>query len=326
MTVSPQNLLSVEGMVTSFKLPSGALRAVDDISFSVKQGQALGLVGESGCGKTVTALSLMRLLAEHASIKARSMQFNGHDMLTMTNQQMRKIRGNEMSMIFQEPMTSLNPVFSIGDQLAEVFQLHRNMNRKAALAASAEILTQVKIPSARKRLNDYPHHLSGGMRQRVMIAMALACKPKLLIADEPTTALDVTIQAQILELIDALRRDLQMAMIMVTHDLGVVSEVCDYVVVMYAGQIAEQGTVQEIFDHPAHPYTSGLMACIPQLGKKVATLPTIPGSVPPLSARFQGCQFQNRCPRALPKCKTDRPVLAKIAGSHSVACWNPIDE
>ncbi len=317
------NLLQVESLITSFKSSRGSLRAVDDISFTLGRGRALGLVGESGCGKTVTALSLMRLLADHASITAKKIVFDNHDLLRLDSAQMRRIRGNEMSMIFQEPMTSLNPVFSIGDQLAEVFRLHRGMRGAAALDAAAAILEQVKIPSAKRRLADYPHHLSGGMRQRVMIAMALACKPKLLIADEPTTALDVTIQAQILELIDELRRKLQMSMIMVTHDLGVVSEVCEDVVVMYAGQVAEQGSVADIFADPKHPYTVGLLACIPKLGKKVKRLATIPGFVPPLTARFQGCQFQNRCPRAIERCKSERPILTQIQAQHYAACWNP---
>ncbi len=318
------DLLRVSHLRTSFKFGKKAFRAVDDVSFAVKRGQAIGLVGESGCGKTVSALSLMRLLSEHAQIEAHEIFFDGQNLASFSERQMRQIRGNSMSMIFQEPMTSLNPVFSVGDQLAEVYRLHRHMSRNEAWNAACELLRQVKIPEAAQRMRDYPHSMSGGMRQRVMIAMALACKPKLLIADEPTTALDVTIQAQILRLMDELRRDLNMAMILVTHDLGVVAEVCDYVIVMYAGQIAEQGLVVDLLATPRHPYTAGLLNCIPRIGRRVASLPTISGAVPALTARFVGCQFQNRCSRVTERCKVERPVMQSVSNSQEVACWNPL--
>lgn len=315
-------LLQVNDLVTSFKTERGTIRAVDGISFSIRKGQTVGLVGESGCGKSVTSLSILRLIQSPPGFVERgTINFDGKNILEFDEAGMRKVRGNRISMIFQEPMTSLNPVFTIGDQISEVFRIHQGMSRKEAREKSIEMLRLVKIPAPEKRVDEYPHQLSGGMRQRVMIAMALSCNPELLIADEPTTALDVTIQAQILDLMADLQKKLNMAILLITHDLGVVAEVCDYVIVMYAGKIAEQAPVKDIFKAPKHPYTQGLLNSIPKLGHKAEYLPTIDGQVPSLFSLPRGCRFQDRCPHVMDKCRMDEPGLIELGPDKKVACW-----
>ena len=316
-------LLQVDQLLTAFKLEAGILRAVDQVSFSIHRGETLGLVGESGCGKSVTSLSILRLIANPpGEIAAGKIIFEGKDLLQLSEAQMRAMRGNRISMIFQEPMTSLNPVFTIGDQIAEVFRIHQHLSRSDARDKAIEMLKLVKIPAAEARFDEYPHQLSGGMRQRVMIAMALACKPQLLIADEPTTALDVTIQAQILDLIQKLQKQLQMSVLLITHDLGVVAEVCDRVVVMYAGRVVEEAPVYELFNKPRHPYTMGLLRSIPKLGQRSEYLPTIEGTVPSLLKLPQGCRFQTRCPHVQDICRREDPPLRAVDGDHNhrVAC------
>ncbi len=315
-------LLSVENLVTSFKTEQAVIRAVDDISFTINKGQTVGLVGESGCGKSVTSLSILRLIqSPPGHIESGKIVFDGKNLLDLPESGMRSIRGNKISMIFQEPMTSLNPVFTIGNQISEVFRIHRGMSRQEAREKSIEMLRLVKIPAPEKRIDEYPHQLSGGMRQRIMIAMALACRPELLVADEPTTALDVTIQAQILDLMAQLQAELNMAILLITHDLGVVAEVCDHVIVMYAGRIAERAPVQQIFKNPKHPYTVGLLNSIPRLGKKTERLPTIEGSVPSLAKLPVGCRFQTRCPHVHDKCRQVEPPLIPVGTGHDAACW-----
>ena len=316
------SLLQVKDLVTSFKTDRGIIRAVDGISFDIKKGQTVGLVGESGCGKSVTSLSILRLIQSPPGFVERgSINFDGKNILELDDAGMRSIRGNRISMIFQEPMTSLNPVFTIGDQIGEVFRIHQGMSKKQARVKSIEMLRLVKIPAPESRVDEYPHQLSGGMRQRVMIAMALACNPELLIADEPTTALDVTIQAQILDLMADLQKSLNMAILLITHDLGVVAEVCDYVMVMYAGKIAEQAPVKDLFKDPKHPYTKGLLNSIPKLGHKTEYLPTIEGQVPSLSKLPKGCRFQDRCSFVMDKCRVSEPVLVDVGPERKVACW-----
>ena len=316
-------LLTVENLVTSFKTERGTVRAVDGISFSVAKGQTVGLVGESGCGKSVTSLSILRLIQMPPGQieKGSVIDFSGKNLLELDEAGMRKIRGNKISMIFQEPMTSLNPVFTIGNQIGEVFRIHQHASKAEARAKAIEMLRLVKIPAPEQRIDEYPHQLSGGMRQRIMIAMALACRPELLIADEPTTALDVTIQAQILDLMADLQKELNMAILLITHDLGVVAEVCNYVMVMYAGKIAEEGPVEAIFREPKHPYTAGLLRSIPRLGHKQAVLPTIEGMVPSLANLPQGCRFQARCPHAFDKCREAEPPLVAVGDGQKAACW-----
>lgn len=314
-------LLSVQNLVTSFQIDGQKVAAVDGVSFDIYSGQTVGLVGESGCGKSVSSLSIMRLVeSPPGSIDAGKIFFEDRDLLSLKESEMRQVRGNSISMIFQEPMTSLNPVFTIGNQISEVFELHQNLNKKEARQKSIEMLRMVNIPAPEQRVDEYPHQLSGGMRQRVMIAMALACQPKLLIADEPTTALDVTIQAQILSLMNRLQEELGMAILMITHDLGVVAEVCDYVMVMYGGKIIEQGTVEDLFTNVKHPYTKGLLASIPKLGSKVERLATIQGIVPPLGHWPQGCRFRDRCKEAKEQCKKVPPKV-NISEQHGVSCW-----
>ena len=317
------SLLRVEHLVTSFRTDRGSVKAVDDISFVIRKGQTLGLVGESGCGKSVTSLSILRLIqSPSGKIEPKSrIFFRDEDIVKLSDDRMRALRGNRISMIFQEPMTSLNPVFTIGDQIGEVFRIHRNASRKEAREQAIDMLRLVRIPAPEQRVDEYPHQLSGGMRQRVMIAMALACRPELLIADEPTTALDVTIQAQILELMAQLQRELNMAILLITHDLGVVAEVCDQVIVMYAGRIAEKGSVGSIFRDPKHPYTIGLLNSSPRLGRKTEYLPTIEGMVPSLSSLPKGCRFQARCTRVHEKCREQEPELKAVGEGHEVACW-----
>lgn len=329
-----EKVLEVKNLVTKFKTDGGVITAVDGISFSVEKGRTLGIVGESGCGKSVTSLSVMRLIpSPPGEIASGEILFNGSDLLKLPISEMRKIRGNKISMIFQEPMTSLNPVFTIGDQIREAILLHQHVNKTQANEKVVEMLKLVGIPSPEKRVEDYPHQLSGGMRQRVMIAMALSCNPAVLIADEPTTALDVTIQAQILDLMKKLSKELGMAMMLITHDLGVIAETADDVIVMYAGKVVEQGPVKEIFSNPKHPYTRGLLSSIPTFvasslneGKVRPRLETIPGIVPSLLELPKGCRFQTRCPFATEECKAAEPELRSIGPSHDIACIKDLEK
>ena len=318
---SPRTVLEVENLVTTFDTDAGTLTAVDGVSFSVAAGRTLGIVGESGCGKSVTALSIMRLLPQPmGKIAGGRILLGNQDLVSLPIDEMQRIRGGRIGMIFQEPMTALNPVHTIGRQLSEVFLLHVTKDPKEAWRRGVTMLEKVGIPAPAERMHEYPHQLSGGMRQRVVIAMALACEPSVVIADEPTTALDVTVQAQILELMQQLQRDLGLAIVLITHDLGVVAEMCDEVVVMYAGRVAEQGPVEEIFNAPTHPYTRGLLASIPRLGTPRKTLlPVIEGMVPSLADLPVGCRFQNRCPHAAEVCETP-PALETVADRHVCAC------
>ncbi len=316
-----QDLLRVENLVTEFRTDAGVLRAVDKVSFSVKSGQTLGLVGESGSGKSVTALSIMRLISRPGRVAGGSVFFDGRDLTDIEEDEMRHVRGADIAMIFQEPMTSLNPVFTVGDQIAETIQLHLKVNRQEAWKRAIEMLKVVRIPAAERRVDDYPHHLSGGMRQRVMIAMALSCNPKLLIADEPTTALDVTIQAQILELMANLQREFAMSILMITHDLGVVAQVCDEVCVMYAGQIVEHAPVRPLFSSPQHPYTEGLLASIPRLGMTQSQkLKVIRGVVPNMLRVPPGCRFAPRCDYRWELCAKE-PPLFDVGALQQSRCW-----
>ncbi|BBH54600.1 ABC transporter ATP-binding protein [Fluviispira sanaruensis] len=315
-------ILKVENLITNFNVSGKNIFAVDDCSFHVNKGKTLGIVGESGCGKSVTSLSIMRLIpSPPGKISSGKIFFEKKNLLQLSEKEMQSIRGNRISMIFQEPMTSLNPVYTIGYQIAEVFILHKGANHKDARDLSIEMLKQVRIPSPEKRFNEYPHQLSGGMRQRIMIAIALACKPALLIADEPTTALDVTIQAQILALMNNLQKENGMSTILITHDLGVVAETCDDVVVMYAGKVVEKSSAKELFTNPKHPYTIGLLNSIPKLGEKKHRLNTIPGIVPSLANLPKGCRFQDRCPLATKECKETEPELKLINPNKYAACF-----
>ena len=316
-------LLEVVDLHTSFHTPDGMVRAVDGVSFELRRGEVLGLVGESGCGKSVTAHSVMGLLPMPPATVSGSISFAGRNLLELSDAQMRKIRGREIAMIFQDPMTSLNPVLTIGTQISEGLRLHLGLGRRAALARAAELLDLVGIPSGRQRLNDYQHQFSGGMRQRVMIAMALSCDPKLLIADEPTTALDVTIQAQILDLIRRLREQLGMAVILITHDLGVAAGTCDRINVMYAGRIVESGPVDDLFERPEMPYTRGLLASMPRLDHEVGTLlHTIEGAPPELVDASDRCRFEPRCAFARPECVQHEPSLTQRSSpAHLARCW-----
>ena len=299
----------------------GEVRAVDGIDFKLERGRTLGIVGESGCGKSVTALSIMGLVPSPGRIADGEVLFEGEDLLKLPAARLRDLRGDKLSMIFQEPMTSLNPAFAVGEQIAEVLLRHRNMTKNEAKSHALEMLRRVRIPSPERRFGEYPHRLSGGMRQRVMIAMALACNPKLLIADEPTTALDVTIQAQILELMRALRAELGTAIILITHDLGVIAELADDVIVMYAGQVVERCSVPQLFADPQHPYTVGLLGSIPQLHLARERLSAIEGFVPEAAAMPRGCRFNPRCPFAVEKCFQETPPLEKVRANHHAACW-----
>ena len=319
-------LLKIKDLSVDFHLPEGIARAVDGVSFNLAAGETLGLVGESGCGKSVTALSILGLVpSPPGRIAAGRIRFEEHNLLGLDASRLRQIRGREISMIFQEPMTSLNPVLPIGRQVAEPLIVHKALSKSEALAEALLWLDRVKIPAARKRLDDYPHQLSGGMRQRVMIAMAMVCQPKLLIADEPTTALDVTIQAQILSLMLALKSELHMSLLLITHDLGVVAQMASRVVVMYAGQIVEEGPMADIFNQPFHPYTQGLLTSMPRLGdrqgRRTQRLCEIPGTVPALTEAIMGCKFADRCPHMFDVCRQQQPALFKISDGQRARCW-----
>lgn len=316
------NLLEVKNLSTYFFTPEGVVKAVNDISYDLEEGEILGLVGESGCGKSVSALSLMRLIGRPGRNVAGEVMFNGSDLLSKTETEMRSIRGKDMAMIFQEPMTSLNPVLTIGLQLTESIMLHLGLEKDAAKERAGELLLTVGIPEGNNRLDDYPHQFSGGMRQRVMIAMALSCEPKMLIADEPTTALDVTIQAQILELVQRLCKDNGVAVLVITHNLGVVARYADRVNVMYAGKIVERGTAEDIYHNPKHPYTIGLLASVPRLDEAIkAQLEPIEGLPPDLIELPIGCSFRARCKFAIDKCATEVPPLVQVGEGHTAACW-----
>jgi oligopeptide/dipeptide ABC transporter ATP-binding protein len=317
-------LLEVNNLQTHFPTRAGLVRAVDGVTFHIDSGELLGVVGESGCGKSITALSIMRLISPPGKILGGEIIFDGKNLLKLSDAEMRQIRGDDIAMIFQDPMTSLNPVFTVGEQIAEALRLHRKLSRKAAREAAIQAMKEVSIPDPARRVDDYPHQLSGGMRQRVMIAMALACDPKLLIADEPTTALDVTIQAQILELLDELRRSRELAVLLITHDLGVVAEVADRVAVMYTGRIVEESSVEELFARPKHPYTEGLLRSVPKLTAadvaKKERLETIEGTVPSPTNLPPGCHFAPRCPHRMPRCTEEEIPLYDLEGGVKVRC------
>ncbi|MGE3513120.1 MAG: ABC transporter ATP-binding protein [Vicinamibacterales bacterium] len=312
-------MLDVSHLTTVFDLPSGPVAAVDDVSFTVGSGETLGLVGESGCGKSVTALSIMRLVQLPGRIGGGAVRFNGRDLLTLSEREMRRVRGAEIALIFQEPSTALNPVFTIGDQIAETLLVHRRATRSEAHARAVDLLEMVHIPQASARVRDYPHQLSGGQRQRVLIAMALACRPSLVIADEPTTALDVTIQAQILDLLRDMQAQLHLSILLITHDLGVIAEIADRVAVMYAGRIIEHGPVRQVLRQPQHPYTRGLLASMP--GRTKGRLTAIHGSVPSLGALPAGCAFHPRCPDRFAPCATAVPPDVTVGPSHGARCY-----
>jgi peptide/nickel transport system ATP-binding protein len=318
------NLLQISNLQTHFPTRAGLVRAVNDVSFTIKEGELLGLVGESGCGKSITALSIMRLIYPPGKIAGGSIKFKCEELTTATDDRLREIRGNDIAMIFQDPMTSLNPVFTVGEQIAEALRLHRKLDKKAAKLAAIEAMKEVSIPSPERRADDYPHQLSGGMRQRVMIAMALACDPELLIADEPTTALDVTIQAQILELLNELRRTRKLAVLLITHDLGVVAETADRVCVMYTGKIVEESGVDELFARPKHPYTQGLLKSVPKLSvdhiEKIRRLQTIDGTVPSPTELPPGCHFAPRCQYKMERCTRVEIPLYNLENNVSVRC------
>ncbi len=316
-------LLKIKNLKTYFYTSDGVVKAVDDVSWDLYQKEVIGLVGESGCGKSVTALSILRLIPDPpGKIISGEILFNGKNLISLSDEQMRKIRGNDISMIFQEPMTSLNPVFTIGAQVAEAIQLHQKLNKKAALEKSIEMLKLVGIPSPEKRVKEYPHELSGGMKQRAMIAMALSCNPKILIADEPTTALDVTIQAQILDLMSKLKDEFDASIVLITHDLGVIAEMAQKVVVMYAGKVMERTGVTKIFETPLNPYTQGLLNSLPKIDTAhKQKLNTIPGIVPGLYDLPNGCKFSPRCSRVMEICKQSEPELIEVDDGHWSRCW-----
>ncbi len=314
-------LLAVDALRVYFNTPEGIARAVDDVSFTVAAGETVGLVGESGCGKSVTALSLLRLVPPPGRIEpGSSIRFNGKDLATLPTEELRQLRGNRLAMIFQEPMTALNPVLTVGDQVAEVVRVHTTASRAEAWNRAVKMLAQVGIPDPAARAKQYPHELSGGMRQRVMIAMALILEPQLVIADEPTTALDVTIQAQILELLREMRDRTGLALLLITHDLGVVAEMASRVIVMYAGEVVEEAAVEALFENPSHPYTEGLLAAIPRMDDETERLKTIRGTVPPPTAWPSGCRFRDRCPYAFDRCVIEKPLLLQVVGGHHARC------
>jgi peptide/nickel transport system ATP-binding protein/oligopeptide transport system ATP-binding protein len=315
-------LLAVKNLKTHFYSAGKTVRALDGVSFDIEEGGAFGLVGETGCGKSVTALSILRLIpSPPGKIVGGEIHFKGSNLLNLSEDEIRSIRGKEISMIFQEPMTSLNPVFRIGDQIAEVIMLHQKVNRSKAVETAAEMLERVRIPDAERVVKQFPHQLSGGMRQRVMIAMELSCHPSLLIADEPTTALDVTIQAQILRLIKEMKKELHTSILLITHDLGIVAEMCDRVAVMYAGSIVEEASVEEIFEHPQHPYSQGLWGAIPHVDEEKKTLAVIPGMVPDLSTPPAGCKFHPRCRFRFDPCDKLLPPFFQVSPDHFVSCY-----
>ena len=325
------HLLQIEGLKTYFYTFEGVAKAVDDVSFSLEKGEVLGIVGESGCGKSVTAQSVMRLIPEPpGKIVNGKILFDGIDIARLPMEGMRSIRGNRISMIFQEPMTSLNPVYTIGNQISEMFRLHLKLGRRESLNRAVEMLRKVQIPAAEKRVGEFPHQLSGGMRQRAMIAMALACDPEILIADEPTTALDVTVQAQILDLMLQLQQDFNTAIMMITHDLGVIAEIARRVVVMYAGRIVEEAETVPLFEDPKHPYTRGLLKSIPKLGSRSTgqrdRLEEIKGIVPGLLNLPTGCRFHPRCPHVMAACREKDPPLKSVGTGHTVRCWLYFDQ
>lgn len=317
-----QELLRVENLTTEFYGNGYPVKAVDGVSFSVNKGEILGIVGESGCGKSVTSMSVMRLIPEQTGKVAGTIQFDGKDILTMGKREFSAIQGKDISMIFQEPLSSLNPLQTCGYQIAETLMYHENMKKKEAMERAVKLLGTVGIPIPEKRVKEYPHQLSGGMRQRVMIAMAIACNPKLLIADEPTTALDVTIQAQILDIIKRLRTDLSMAVMFITHDMGVIADISDRVIVMYAGRVVEEALVKQFFKNPLHPYTKGLLKAIPRPDEKKERLYMIPGTVPTPRQQLEmkGCRFCDRCPQAMDRCRQEQPVMTAAGQGHKVAC------
>ena len=319
-----ERILEVNELTTSFKTERGLMKAVDGVSLYVNKGEILGVVGESGCGKSVTSQSIMRLYDEkYLVVYGGEILFNGKNIFELSEREMQSVRGKDIAMVFQDALSSLNPVFTVGNQIIEVLKLHQNMNKEESRKHAIEMLRLVGIPSPEKRVDQYPHELSGGMRQRVMIAIALSCQPKLLIADEPTTALDVTIQAQIMELIVELNHKLDMGVILITHDLSVVAETCSRVAVMYLGQIVEEADVASIFDHPRHPYTLGLINSIPKInGERADRLYVIEGMVPLLSQIPQGCRFRPRCPYATERCEKEMPELIQISDTQKVRCWN----
>jgi peptide/nickel transport system ATP-binding protein len=324
--MADERLLDVKNLKTYFFTDEGVVRAVDGVDLYVKQGETLGVVGESGCGKSVTALSIMKLIPQPpGKIVEGEILYNGVNLVTLPANRMRKIRGKEISMVFQEPMTSLNPVFTCGEQIAEALRLHEGLGRRDAMDKTVDMLKLVHIPNAERRVKEYPHQLSGGMRQRIMIAMALSCNPKLLIADEPTTALDVTIQAQILELLNELKAKLKMAVMLITHDMGVIAETAQRVVVMYAAKVAEEAPVADLFKEPLHPYTQGLLRSIPRIDLAATErrrLETIPGTVPTLRGEIApGCRFAPRCPFVKSVCTEKDPVLKEVKPGHKVSCW-----
>lgn len=317
-------LLEIKNLSVDFRTKAGLFRAVEGLDLEVDEGDVLAIVGESGSGKSVAMLALMDLLPWSAIITADRLSFDGRDLLAMSPRERRAVRGRDMAMIFQEPMTSLNPVLSIDMQMTESIMIHSNLSRRQARERAVELLRKVEIPEPGKRIDEYPHQLSGGMRQRVMIAIALACNPKLLIADEPTTALDVTIQAQLMLLLQNLRDELGMGIMLITHDLGVVANMADRVIVMYAGQIVEQASVRDLFFRPRHPYTEGLLRSVPSLDERVEKLHVITGTVPNLLFLAPGCRFNPRCPYAQEKCRSEEPVLESGDDGHSVRCWYPL--
>jgi len=320
-TAETRVLLEVEDLRTYFRGDEGVAQAVDGVSFSILAGETLGVVGESGCGKSVTALSIMRLIESPPGFVAGGqVRFEGKDLLALPPDEFRHVRGNQIAMIFQEPMTALNPVFTVGEQIAEAVRLHQGLDREGARRRAIEMLELVKIPSPESRVDDYPHQLSGGMRQRVMIAMAMSCDPALLIADEPTTALDVTVQAQILELIRELQVRSGTSVLLITHDLGVVAETADHVAVMYAGKVVEYATAEDLFGRPRHPYTIGLFRSLPDLAEPGERLHTIPGTVPSAFHFPSGCRYRTRCPIATERCASEEPQLAPVTDGHTVAC------
>ncbi|HSU80347.1 MAG TPA: ABC transporter ATP-binding protein [Candidatus Angelobacter sp.] len=314
-------VLHVKDLHTTFFTDDGQVPAVEGVSFHINEGEVLGIVGESGCGKSVTSLSVMGLISEPGKIVSGEIQFKGQDLTKLPEHEMRKLRGNEIAMIFQEPMTSLNPVYKIGNQLIEPLEIHQKLSKKAARVRAIELLKLVGLPRPNELLNEYPHQLSGGMRQRVMIAIAMACNPKVLIADEPTTALDVTIQKQILNLMKSLNRETGTAIMLITHDLGVVAQMCQRVVVMYGGKVVEEGDVRTIFRHPKHPYTVGLIKSVPDLRETKNRLYSIPGNVPKPGSVKKGCYFAERCDHAMEICHTDTPHLNLISDQHQVRCF-----